>query len=146
MIGAFKQAAIAYGGVDIVVNNAGLATSSPFDQTSLNEWNLNMSVLATGYFLVAREAFKLMKVQGTGGSMVFVGSKKIPSTRAEAHRLTARPKRPKSTSPAVSRRKAASTVSASTPCCRMRCFRALQSGVPTGETSVRRLTELSRIS
>lgn len=76
VIGAFKQAAIAYGGVDIVVNNAGLATSSPFDQTSLNEWNLNMSVLATGYFLVAREAFKLMKVQGTGGSMVFVGSKK----------------------------------------------------------------------
>jgi NAD(P)-dependent dehydrogenase (short-subunit alcohol dehydrogenase family) len=58
-----------------VVNNAGLATSSPFDETSLQEWNLNMNVLATGYFLVAREAFRLMKKQGRGGSMVFVGSK-----------------------------------------------------------------------
>ncbi|GIP33560.1 bifunctional aldolase/short-chain dehydrogenase [Paenibacillus sp. J2TS4] len=72
---AFKQAALTYGGVDIVVNNAGLATSSPLDQTSLREWNLNMNVLVTGYFLVAREAFKGMKQQGTGGSMVFVGSK-----------------------------------------------------------------------
>lgn len=72
---ALGQAAIAYGGVDIVVNNAGLATSSPFDETSLQEWNLNISVLGTGYFLVAREAFKLMKAQGVGGSMVFVASK-----------------------------------------------------------------------
>ncbi|MFN7252665.1 MAG: bifunctional aldolase/short-chain dehydrogenase [Anaerobacillus sp.] len=72
---AFKEAAINYGGVDIIVNNAGLATSSPFDETSLKEWNLNMNVLGTGYFLVAREAFIQMKQQGTGGSMVFVGSK-----------------------------------------------------------------------
>ncbi|NMM54730.1 bifunctional aldolase/short-chain dehydrogenase [Paenibacillus aquistagni] len=72
---AFDQCALRYGGVDIIVNNAGLATSSPFDETSLAEWNLNMNVLATGYFLVAREAFKLMKAQGIGGSMVFVGSK-----------------------------------------------------------------------
>lgn len=72
---AYAETALAYGGVDIIVNNAGLATSSPFDQTSLQEWNLNMNVLGTGYFLVAREAFKLMKAQGTGGSMVFVGSK-----------------------------------------------------------------------
>lgn len=75
VVNAFKQAALTYGGVDIVVNNAGLATSSPLDQTSLHEWNLNMNVLVTGYFLVAREAFKWMKQQGTGGSMVFVGSK-----------------------------------------------------------------------
>jgi rhamnulose-1-phosphate aldolase/alcohol dehydrogenase len=72
---AYRQTVLAYGGVDIVVNNAGLATSSPFDQTSLKEWNLNMNVLATGYFLIAREAFKLMKQQGVGGNMVFVGSK-----------------------------------------------------------------------
>ncbi|AMQ20569.1 bifunctional rhamnulose-1-phosphate aldolase/short-chain dehydrogenase [Geobacillus thermoleovorans] len=72
---AFAEAALAYGGVDIVVNNAGLATSSPFDETTLQEWNLNMNVLGTGYFLVAREAFKQMKQQGIGGSMVFVGSK-----------------------------------------------------------------------
>ncbi|MDQ0338693.1 rhamnulose-1-phosphate aldolase/alcohol dehydrogenase [Caldalkalibacillus uzonensis] len=73
--GAFKQAVLTYGGVDIVVNNAGLATSSPLDETTLEEWKLNMDVLNTGYFLVAREAFKIMKKQSSGGSMVFVGSK-----------------------------------------------------------------------
>lgn len=72
---AFEEAALTYGGIDIVVNNAGLATSSPFDETSLKEWNLNINVLGTGYFLVAREAFKQMKQQNIGGSMVFVGSK-----------------------------------------------------------------------
>lgn len=72
---AYAEVAVQYGGVDIIVNNAGLATSSPFDETSLKEWNLNMNVLGTGYFLVAREAFKLMKQQGIGGSMVFIGSK-----------------------------------------------------------------------
>ena len=72
---AYKEAALFYGGVDILVNNAGLATSSPFEETSLDEWNLNMNVLGTGYFLVAREAFKVMKEQNTGGSMIFVGSK-----------------------------------------------------------------------
>jgi rhamnulose-1-phosphate aldolase/alcohol dehydrogenase len=75
VIAALKAAALAFGGVDIIVNNAGLATSSPFDQTSLKEWNLNMNVLSTGYFLVAREAFIVMKKQAIGGNMVFVGSK-----------------------------------------------------------------------
>lgn len=72
---AFQQTALAYGGVDIIINNAGLATSSPFEETTLKEWNLNMNVLGTGYFLVAREAFKQMKDQAIGGSMVFIGSK-----------------------------------------------------------------------
>ncbi|MCP1093533.1 bifunctional aldolase/short-chain dehydrogenase [Peribacillus castrilensis] len=72
---AFEKSALTFGGIDIIVNNAGLATSSPFDETTLKEWNLNMNVLGTGYFLVAREAFKQMKQQGTGGNMVFVGSK-----------------------------------------------------------------------
>ncbi|MFS0597534.1 bifunctional aldolase/short-chain dehydrogenase [Peribacillus frigoritolerans] len=72
---AFEKSALTFGGIDIIVNNAGLATSSPFDETTLKEWNLNMNVLGTGYFLVAREAFKQMKQQGIGGNMVFVGSK-----------------------------------------------------------------------
>ena len=72
---AFEETALSFGGVDIIVNNAGLATSSPFDETTLKEWNLNMNVLGTGYFLVAREAFKQMKAQGIGGNMVFIGSK-----------------------------------------------------------------------
>lgn len=72
---AYQAAALQYGGVDILVNNAGLATSSPFDETTLKEWNLNMNVLGTGYFLVAREAFTMMKEQAIGGSMIFIGSK-----------------------------------------------------------------------
>ncbi|WP_281255761.1 bifunctional aldolase/short-chain dehydrogenase [Shouchella patagoniensis] len=72
---AFAEAARTFGGVDVIVNNAGLATSSAFDETTLKEWQLNMDVLGTGYFLVAREAFSQMKAQGCGGSMVFIGSK-----------------------------------------------------------------------
>jgi rhamnulose-1-phosphate aldolase/alcohol dehydrogenase len=72
---SFREALLAYGGIDVIVNNAGLATANPIEETTLREWNLNMNVLATGYFLIAREAFALMKKQGIGGSMVFVGSK-----------------------------------------------------------------------
>ena len=72
---AISHAILTFGGVDVVVNNAGLATSAPFEETSLQEWELNINVLGTGYFLVAREAFKTMLKQRIGGNMVFVGSK-----------------------------------------------------------------------
>ena len=72
---AFEETILYFGGVDIVVNNAGLATSSPLEETSLDEWKLNIDVLTTGYFLVAREGFKVMKSQELGGSQVFIGSK-----------------------------------------------------------------------
>jgi NAD(P)-dependent dehydrogenase (short-subunit alcohol dehydrogenase family) len=72
---AFRQAALAYGGLDIVVSNAGVASSAPVVDTTLAEWNRMFGVLATGYFLVAREAFRLWQAQGLGGSLVFVGSK-----------------------------------------------------------------------
>jgi rhamnulose-1-phosphate aldolase/alcohol dehydrogenase len=72
---AFSQMVVAYGGVDIVVSNAGISTSHPVEETTLGEWNLNMSVLGTGYFLVAREAFKVLRAQDRGGSVVFVASK-----------------------------------------------------------------------
>lgn len=72
---AIKKSVLKYGGLDIIVNNAGLASSSKFEETTMDKWNLNMNVLVTGYFLVARESFKLMKEQEIGGSMVFVGSK-----------------------------------------------------------------------
>ncbi|PJF46659.1 MAG: bifunctional rhamnulose-1-phosphate aldolase/short-chain dehydrogenase, partial [Chloroflexi bacterium] len=51
VIAAFKSACREYGGVDIVVNNAGIATSAPIEETTLADWNRNMDILATGYFL-----------------------------------------------------------------------------------------------
>ncbi|WP_315806535.1 MULTISPECIES: bifunctional rhamnulose-1-phosphate aldolase/short-chain dehydrogenase [unclassified Bradyrhizobium] len=72
---SFAQSILAYGGVDIVVSNAGIASASPVEDTSLALWQKNMDVLATGYFLVAREAFRLMQRQQCGGAIVFVASK-----------------------------------------------------------------------
>jgi len=73
--GAFAEAAVEFGGIDILVSNAGIASSAPVEETSLALWNKNMDILSTGYFLVSREAFKLMRVQNMGGSIVFVASK-----------------------------------------------------------------------
>ncbi|MER1986511.1 MAG: bifunctional aldolase/short-chain dehydrogenase [Solibacillus sp.] len=75
IIAALQKTVETYGGIDILVNNAGLATSNPFEETTLDEWNLNINVLGTGYFLVSREAFKIMKQQRLGGSMIFIASK-----------------------------------------------------------------------
>ena len=72
---AFDAATLAYGGIDILVSNAGIASSAAVEDTSLELWNRNLSILSTGYFLVSREAFRLMKRQGTGGAIVFVASK-----------------------------------------------------------------------
>ncbi len=75
VIESFKQAVLAYGGIDIIVNNAGIAGGANIEDTTLAMWQKNIDILATGYFLVARESFKLLKKQGVGGSMVFVCSK-----------------------------------------------------------------------
>ncbi|MEL6241732.1 MAG: bifunctional rhamnulose-1-phosphate aldolase/short-chain dehydrogenase [Pseudomonadota bacterium] len=72
---AMATTAVEFGGIDILVSNAGIASSAPIEDTSLELWNHNMNVLSTGYFLVSREAFKMMRVQGMGGSIVFVASK-----------------------------------------------------------------------
>jgi rhamnulose-1-phosphate aldolase/alcohol dehydrogenase len=72
---AFAAAVDAFGGLDIVVSNAGIASSAPITETTLAEWERNQSVLVTGYFLVAREAFRLLQTQASGGSIVFVASK-----------------------------------------------------------------------
>jgi rhamnulose-1-phosphate aldolase/alcohol dehydrogenase len=71
----FQQVALRYGGVDVVVSSAGIASSASVEETTLAEWDRNFDVLAKGYFLVARECFMQMKIQGLGGSVVFVASK-----------------------------------------------------------------------
>ena len=75
VLAAFAATARAYGGVDIVVSNAGMASSSPITETSVAEWDKLFAVLARGYFLVSREAFRLWQAQGLGGSLIFVASK-----------------------------------------------------------------------
>jgi rhamnulose-1-phosphate aldolase/alcohol dehydrogenase len=87
VIAAFNRAAIEFGGVDILVSNAGIASAAPIEETTLALWNKNQSILATGYFLVGREAFKQMKAQGTGGSIIMIASKNgmVASSQATAY-------------------------------------------------------------
>ncbi|ODN70550.1 Pyridoxal 4-dehydrogenase [Methylobrevis pamukkalensis] len=75
VIAAFSDAAREFGGIDILISNAGISSSAPIDETELSMWNRNIDILATGYFLVARETFRLMKAQKRGGAIVFVASK-----------------------------------------------------------------------
>jgi rhamnulose-1-phosphate aldolase/alcohol dehydrogenase len=72
---AFAAAALAFGGVDLVVNNAGLSISRPLNQTTVQDWDLLHDVLARGSFLVSREAAKIMTAQGMGGDIVYICSK-----------------------------------------------------------------------
>jgi rhamnulose-1-phosphate aldolase/alcohol dehydrogenase len=73
-----------YGGLDILVSNAGIASSSPFEETDLALWNKNLSVLTTGYFLVSRGAYRILLQQNMAGSIVFVGSKNALAASANA--------------------------------------------------------------
>jgi len=75
VIGAFREAVLAFGGVDVAVLSAGIAAASPVQDTSLEDWQRLHAILSTGYFLVAREAFRVLQRQGRGGSLVFVVSK-----------------------------------------------------------------------
>ncbi|MHB1302070.1 MAG: bifunctional aldolase/short-chain dehydrogenase [Acidiphilium sp.] len=72
---AFGAAIRAFGGVDIVVNNAGISMSAPIETTTLADWQTQFDILSTGYFLVARAGFRAMRAQGGGGALVFVASK-----------------------------------------------------------------------
>ena len=75
VIAGFRDSAWKFGGVDICISNAGIASAAPVEDTTLALWQKNMDILATGYFLIARQAFQLFKSQGIGGSIVFIGSK-----------------------------------------------------------------------
>jgi NAD(P)-dependent dehydrogenase (short-subunit alcohol dehydrogenase family) len=87
VIDAYKAASLAFGGVDTVVSNAGIASSAPLEDTTLEVWDRNNDILARGYFLVAREASRVLRRQGTGGSIVFIGSKNAlaPGRNAAAY-------------------------------------------------------------
>jgi rhamnulose-1-phosphate aldolase/alcohol dehydrogenase len=72
---AFRAAALAFGGVDLVVNNAGLSISKPLADTTAADWDLQHDVMARGSFLVSREAAALMRAQGMGGDIIYICSK-----------------------------------------------------------------------
>ena len=72
---AFDAAALAFGGVDLVVNNAGLSISKPLLETTEADWDLQHDVMAKGSFLVSRAAAKTMIDQGLGGDIVYISSK-----------------------------------------------------------------------
>lgn len=72
---AFDEALLAFGGVDLVVNNAGISISKPLLETTARDWDLQHDIMARGSFLVSREAARVMITQGLGGDIVYIASK-----------------------------------------------------------------------
>ena len=79
VVAAFNHVRLTYGGLDILVSNAGIAPVGAIDELPLADWQRAFDINTTGHFLVAREAVKLMKEQALGGSLVFIGTKNVPS-------------------------------------------------------------------
>lgn len=75
----FEETVLAYGGLDILVSNAGIAHSAPVARMDLADWERSFAVNATGHFLVAREAMRVLMAQGLGGALVFVATKNVMS-------------------------------------------------------------------
>jgi rhamnulose-1-phosphate aldolase/alcohol dehydrogenase len=74
---AFQEIILAYGGLDIVVSNAGIARSASVDRLALKDWQDSFDVNATGHFLVCREATRIFKSQGLGGNVVVIATKNV---------------------------------------------------------------------
>ncbi|MFJ4264484.1 bifunctional aldolase/short-chain dehydrogenase [Paenarthrobacter nicotinovorans] len=72
---AIQEAVLAFGGLDLVVNNAGLSISKPLLETTENDWDLQHNVMAKGSFLVSKAAAKVMIDQGLGGDIIYISSK-----------------------------------------------------------------------
>ncbi|MET8101367.1 bifunctional aldolase/short-chain dehydrogenase [Streptomyces sp. NPDC005236] len=72
---AFQAAVLAFGGVDLVVNNAGISISKPLLETTAKDWDLQHDIMARGSFLVSREAARIMIAQKLGGDIVYIASK-----------------------------------------------------------------------
>ncbi|ROS38948.1 bifunctional rhamnulose-1-phosphate aldolase/short-chain dehydrogenase [Amycolatopsis thermoflava] len=72
---AVDATVLAFGGIDLVVNNAGLSISKPLLETTEKDWDLQHDVMAKGSFLVSQAAAKAMIAQGLGGDIVYISSK-----------------------------------------------------------------------
>ena len=80
---AFEELIYAYGGLDILVSNAGIARWGSMTDITQQDWNDSISINTTGHWLVAKEALKIMQPQGLGGSIVIIGTKNITSPGKE---------------------------------------------------------------
>ncbi len=74
---AFEKCVLSFGGLDIVFSNAGVAKSSPIKDLTLSDWEQNLKVNATGHFLVAREAVRILQKQNLGGNFVLNATKNV---------------------------------------------------------------------
>jgi rhamnulose-1-phosphate aldolase/alcohol dehydrogenase len=75
VVAALQAAVLAFGGVDLVVNNAGMSISKSLLDTTVNDWDRQHAVMARGSFLVSREAARIMRPQALGGDIVYIVSK-----------------------------------------------------------------------
>ena len=132
---AFGAAVDAFGGVDIVVSNAGVASSAAIEDTTLAEWQRNHAILGTGYFLVARGRVRACCARRAAAARSCSSRRRTRSSRARTRPRTRRRRRPSCTSRAASPRRAARPGSASTRSTRTRSSRARASGTRAGATS-----------
>lgn len=74
---AFREASLAFGGLDVFVSNAGIARCAPIERLRLADWNESVAVNATGHLLASQEAIRLMRAQAMGGSIVVISTKNV---------------------------------------------------------------------
>jgi NAD(P)-dependent dehydrogenase (short-subunit alcohol dehydrogenase family) len=74
---AFREALLAFGGLDIFVSNAGIARCAPIDRLTLADWQASLDVNATGHLLASQEAIRIMRAQNLGGSIVVISTKNV---------------------------------------------------------------------
>jgi rhamnulose-1-phosphate aldolase/alcohol dehydrogenase len=72
---SLRDAVLSFGGIDLVVNNAGLSISKPLEETTVADWDLQHDVMARGSFLVSREGVRVLRAQAMGGDIVYISSK-----------------------------------------------------------------------
>ena len=75
----FQNTVLAFGGLDILVSNAGIAQTGAIENLHLADWERSLSINTTGHFLVAKEALGILREQGIGGSLIFIGTKNVPA-------------------------------------------------------------------
>ena len=80
---AFRMAVLAYGGIDLLVSNAGIARPSAVEEMALSDWEESINVNATGHFMVCREMIRIFKQQDIGGNIVVIATKNVLAPGSE---------------------------------------------------------------